>query len=149
MRNSLPLVFVTFVAACATIPKQPIEQPKVDVTAVAITEITEQDGLIGAIDMNVLNPNMKGVRLTSVDWELAIGGQDSTTILGHSDVRTTIPGLSSAPVVASLRLGAFESVGIAPLIAEGQRDYRLRTTLHFASPLGDVPVTVEKDGTLR
>jgi hypothetical protein len=149
MRRNISLLFVIFSAACAALPKDPIEQPKVDVTAVAITEISEE-GLIGAIDMNVLNPNMKAVPLTSVDWELQIGAYgEGTTILGHSDVRTTIPGLSSAPVVASLRLGAFEAVGIAPLIAQGQRDYRLRTTLHFASPLGDVPVTVEKDGTLR
>ena len=150
MRNILPLAFVTFAGACAALPKQPIEQPTVDVTAVAITEISA-DGLTGAIDMNVLNPNLRAVPLTWVDWELSIGGR--ATIIGRCDVRTTIPGLSSAPIAATLRLDGFQAAEVAPriaqLVADGHRDYRLRTTLHFSSALGDVAVTVDKDGTLR
>ena len=96
--------------------------------------------------MNVLNPNAIALPLAAVDWQLAIGGAQA--ISGRVDLGTSIPAKGSAPVSASLRVNAADAARVAPRLAGGARDYRLKTVLHFDTALGDLTVTVDKDGTL-
>jgi len=144
MRRLLAVLPLALFAACSFFP-HPLEKPKVDVTGVAITEVSFS-GLSGHVDMNVLNPNAVSLPLSAVDWQLAIGG--SRAVSGRVDLSANIPAKGSAPVEASLRVGASDAVAVAPKLAAGERAYHLHVVLHFDTSIGDLSVAVDSDGSL-
>jgi LEA14-like dessication related protein len=94
----------------------------------------------------VQNPNAFGLPLSSIEWQISIGGQ--TAVTGSATLSQTIPAKGNAPVATTLRVDLSQAVGVAVAIGRGERAYHLDARLHFATRFGDLEVNVQHDGSL-
>ncbi len=138
------LLLALLASGCALFTKG-LAKPTVDVRGVAVASVTFT-GAEGQLDLDITNPNGFGVPLSGIDWELTIGG--ARAVSGRVELSQTIPAKGVAPVVATLRIGATEAVGVASELASGVRTYQLSARLHFTSPLGPITVDVAHQGDL-
>lgn len=138
-------VFALAAPLTACFLARPVERPTATVrgASLAVASVTSIEGELA---LDVMNPNAFGLPLSSVDWELAIGGARAVT--GRVDASQTIPAKASAPVSTSLRIDLRDAVDAARAVAQGERAYQLRARLHFSTQLGDLTVDVDHRGSL-
>lgn len=121
-----------------------IEKPSATVRDVSISSVGFA-GVSGELSLDVTNPNSVGVPLSSIDWELSIGGARAMT--GSVQLSKTIPARGVAPVTTLLKLAATDAIAAGSAIASGARDYRLKAKLRFSTAVGSIAVDIEHNGT--
>ena len=105
--------------------------------------------LTGAVlraDFDVTNPNSIAIPIKAVDWEVSIGGAEP--FRGRAEVDTTIPAYGSAPLAVDVELSAVTAVTTIKAISGGARDYRIGGVIHFATPIGQISMTFQEEGTI-
>jgi LEA14-like dessication related protein len=142
MRRCLPLLLL--LSGCALFT-HPIEKPTAQVRNVAVSSVSFT-GIDGTIDLDVQNPNVFGVPLAEIDYQLSVGG--ARAVSGRIDLSETIPAKAAAPVHATLHIDAADALEVGEKIAAGSRDYQLAAKLTFTTQLGDVAVSIAQDGQL-
>lgn len=122
-----------------------IEKPSAEVRGVAVAN-AGFTGVTGELRLDVTNPNPIGVPLSSIEWQLSVGGTRAVT--GSVQLQQTIPAKGVAPVVTSLTIDARDAVEVGTALARGSRDYRLDATLTFATKIGPISVELHHSGQL-
>ena len=122
-----------------------IEKPQAKVRDVSIAS-AGFTGVTGQLHLDVTNPNGFGVPLSGIDWQLSIGG--ARAITGAAQLSKEIPAKGVAPIDTSLTIDARDAIAVGSALASGTRTYELRAKLHFSTPVGQIDVDVEHQGTL-
>lgn len=122
-----------------------IEKPKVEIRDVSISS-AGFGGVSGELALDVMNPNMFGVPLSGIDWQLSVGGTRAVT--GNVQLSQTIPARGVAPVVTSLSIGTGDAITVGSALARGARDYQISARFHFATKAGPIAVDVVHRGQL-
>jgi len=122
-----------------------MERPEVRVRDVSIRS-AGLTGVSGEMKLDVTNPNSVGIPLSSIDWQLSIGGGQAAT--GHVELSQTLPARGVAPITASLAIDVRDAIAVASAIAGGTRDYQVTATVHFSTAVGRLDVDVRHAGTL-
>ncbi|MEZ4401603.1 MAG: LEA type 2 family protein [Kofleriaceae bacterium] len=131
------------VAACFL--ARPVEQPTATVRAVNL-ELRSLTAVGGDLTLDVHNPNSFSLPVTSLDWELSVGG--ARAVIGQAALSQTLPAMGSAPVTTALAVDLRAALDAASAVARGARDYQLAVRLHVSTRLGDLTVDVVHRGTL-
>lgn len=135
---------VVLLAACAALPK-PIEEPTIEVTGVAVTQV-DLRGIYGEARFSITNPNGFGVPLRGGSWELAIGS--ATAMTGVFELSETIPAKATAPLATGLFVAPGAAANAMSQLARGERQYTIRGVLQFTTRLGDLDVAFSHSGLL-
>lgn len=122
-----------------------IERPTAQVRGASLTS-AGFGGVSGQLNVDVTNPNMVGVPLSGIDWQVSIGGDRAAT--GRVDLQQTIPARGVAPVVTSLQIATVDAIKVARRVAGGAHDYAIDATLHFSTSVGQLDVSVHTTGTI-
>ena len=122
-----------------------MERPTATVREVTVSS-AGFTGVTGRLALDVTNPNMFGVPLSGIDWQLSIGGAHAMT--GVVSLSQTIPARGVAPVTTSLTIDARDALAVASAISSGSRTYELDAKLHFSTTVGQLDVVIKKSGTL-
>lgn len=122
-----------------------IERPTAQVRGASLTS-AGFGGVSGELKLDVTNPNMFGVPLSGIDWQVSIGGDRAAT--GRVELSQTIPARGVAPVVTSLDIAAADAITVARAVARGTRAYAIDATLHFSTNVGQLDVSVHTTGTI-
>lgn len=123
-----------------------MERPTAQVRDASVTA-AGLGGVSGSLRLDVTNPNMFGVPLSGIDWQLEIAGNRAAT--GNVELQQTIPARGVAPVTTSLSISTSDAVAVVRAIASGAREYQLDATLHFSTNVGQLDVAVHYTGTLQ
>jgi len=147
MRPSLRCAATVFVLALplAACVLAPVEKPTAQVRQVSLGTAS-YTSLLGELDLDVQNPNGFGLPLSSIEWQLTIGGARAVT--GSAELSQTIPAKGAAPIATTLRVDLRQAVDVATALSRGARDYRLDARLHFATRFGDLAVDLQHQGSL-
>jgi hypothetical protein len=138
------LAATTLALGCAGFLSPP-EKPTANVRSVELDEVS-LTAVDGSLHADIFNPNGFAVPLAAVGWELEIGGSDA--VRGRIDLHENIPAKASAPVEIALHVGTLDALRVARSVAAGVRDYRIRGTFTFSTPVGAIDVTFEHTGML-
>lgn|GEM_PF-4446141 len=118
-----------------------------DVTPVGVSvQSVGATGVAATVHLSVFNPNAFSVPLRRARFAIDLGGAELSS--GDIELPVSIPAKASAPVDASVRVDGFSAAAAAARYAAGERRYRLRGTLFFATRLGDIAVEIEHQGHL-
>ena len=143
MRTSLCLALACLsLAACVFAP---VEKPTAQVRDVSLGTASYTT-LLGKLDLDIQNPNAFGLPLSSIEWQITIGGAQAAS--GSAQLTQTIPAKGTAPVATTLRVDLTQAAGVAIAIGRGARDYRIDARLHFATRFGDLTVDLQHQGSL-
>ncbi|HVK76224.1 MAG TPA: LEA type 2 family protein [Kofleriaceae bacterium] len=141
----LALAALALLASACSFFTRSIEKPTADVRAVSLSTLS-LSSVEGELRLDVANPNGFGVPLSSLQWELSIGGARAVT--GAVELSQTIPARGTAPVVTTLRIDPRDAAAVAAQVARGSRGYKLGARLTFTTPVGAIAVDVVHEGTL-
>jgi LEA14-like dessication related protein len=144
LRALLALALVSLVGGCALLAQR-VERPTAEVRGVAVTSVS-MTGIDGEIALDIQNPNGFAVPLSSIDWQLSVGGHRAVT--GRIELSQTIPARGTAPVRATLRVGVVDAAVVSAALARGERGYELDAKLTFSTRLGAIDVAVHGQGEL-
>jgi len=124
----------------------PIEQPTAELKRISLVSIRLPAAATVRAEFDVTNPNSVGIPIKAVDYEISIGGGEP--FRGRAEVDTTIPAYGSAPLTIDLEISALAAMDTVKRLATGSRDYRIGGVIHFASPIGEISLTFEDEGTI-
>ncbi len=142
-----PLVLPVTLAACALLRGFTFEEPTVRLETIRVIGLDLLGGQL-SLDLDVYNPNSYDLRGLGLEAQLSLEG----TPFGEArlDEGFVLPADAHAPLEVPMSF-TWEGVGAGAraLFSRGEVGYGLSTSIRADTPVGERPVRIHLDGTVR
>lgn len=144
LRACLLLVLV-LIAACSGPLSKPLQEPKVQVRDLEITDAT-LGGIDAIVTLDINNPNDRRLSARGLSYELFVSGNQLVT--GQDDQSISVPAFGSETIELPVRLSYLGLIETLPeVLRTGSADYLVKGTVKTS--IFNYPIPFSKNGDFK